>query len=324
MPVREMRLSFPTPQRPLWLSLLVASTLSAAVRPSRAADPGLDVASAGTPGMSECLSANETSITLRRDHKLRQARDRALICAATTCPDAVRDVCRRRATELSEAIPTVVFVATDAAGHDEVAVHVSMDGETISDHLDGTAIPVDPGQRTFTFHVAGQPPVEHLFVISEGQKSRREVITFGAVDPSASQGAPAALVAPASTSPWGSQRIAAIATGAVGIVGIGLGGIFGGLAASEWSSAKSACVGKSASCTTGTGAGAADESSASSKATVSTVGFIAGGVLLAGGVVLFVTAPKASSPPASAALHSLEIVPAAGPGGAWLTLRGAF
>jgi hypothetical protein len=37
-----------------------------------------------------------------------------------------------------------------------------------------------------------------------------------------------------------------------------------------------------------------------------------------------VTAPKASSPPASAALHSLEIVPAAGPGGAWLTLRGAF
>jgi hypothetical protein len=322
--MREMRLSSPIPRKPLWLSLLVASTLSTAVRSSRAAEPGLDVASAGTPGMSECLSANETSITLRRDHKLRQARDRALICAATTCPDAVRDVCRKRAIELSEAIPTMVFVATDAAGHDEVAVHVSMDGETISEHLDGTAIAVDPGQRTFTFQIAGQPPVEHLFVISEGQKSRREVIAFGAVDPSVSQGPGAGLAQPTSTSPWGGQRIAAIATGAAGIIGIGLGGIFGGLAASEWSSAKSACMGKSASCTTGTGAGAADESSASSKATVSTVGFIAGGVLLAGGVVLFVTAPKASSPPASAALHSLEIVPAAGPGGAWLTLRGAF
>lgn len=316
-----MRVSFEGSFRPIWASLLVAASVSTVVRPSRAAEPqGLDVASAGTPGMAECISANETSIALRRDHKLRQARDRALICAATSCPDAVRDVCRKRAVELSEAIPTVVFVAKDAAGHDQLAVKVAMDSEALTDHLDGTALAVEPGQHTFTFELAGQPPVEHLFVISEGQKDRREVITFGG---GAAEGSAPAPVGP--TSPWSTQRIAAVAAGAAGVVGIGLGGIFGGLASSDWSSAKSACMGKPVSCTTGAGAGAADESSASSKATVSTVGFIAGGVLLAGGVVLFVTAPKASSSlPASASLHSLEVVPAAGPGGAWLTLRGAF
>jgi hypothetical protein len=272
--------------------------------------------------MSECLSTNEAAITLRRDHKLRQARDRSLICAATTCPDAVRDVCRKRATELSEAIPTVVFVATDASGHDVVAVHVSMDGETLSDHLDGTAIPVDPGQRTFTFEVAGQPPVEHLYVISEGQKNRREVVTFGGSGPSASAGL---VAAPGGASPWGSQRIAAVATGGAGVVGLVLGGIFGGLAASEWSSAKSFCMHMTPTCTTSpTSPGAQDESSATSKATVSTVGFIAGGVLVAGGVALFVTAPSTSSHPASASLRGLELVPAGGPGGAGLTLRGAF
>jgi hypothetical protein len=39
-----------------------------------------------------------------------------------------------------------------------------------------------------------------------------------------------------------------------------------------------------------------DRSHAVTGATLSTVGFIAGGVLLAGGVTLFLTAPKGESP----------------------------
>jgi hypothetical protein len=130
--------------------------------------------------MSQCLAANESAVNLRGEHKLRQARQQSLVCAATSCPGEVRDTCQKRVAELSTAIPTVVFLAKDAAGHDLVAVKVSMDGEPMADRLEGAAVPIEVGQHKFTFEVAGQAPVEQSFVISEGQKDRRETITIGA------------------------------------------------------------------------------------------------------------------------------------------------
>jgi hypothetical protein len=329
MPLLEVPVSLlRTARRVASMSLLVVTTLPAVGSVARAADPAPDV----SPGLSECVSANESSITLRGAHKLRQSRDRALVCAATTCPDAVRAVCRRRTLDLSAAIPTVVFVAKDTAGHDKVAVSVSMDGELLASRLDGTAIPVDPGQHTFSFEAAGEPKVEESFVISEGHKDRREIITFlAAATTSTASAAPTpagqlVLTEPPATSgiAWNSQRIAAFATGGAGVLGIGLGAVFGGLASSDWSSAKSKCMGQPASCTTSPSSeGFKDESSASTKATVSTIGFIAGGALVAGGVTLFLTAPKTHGGPSSSA-RGIELVPAGGPGGAGLTLRGAF
>src|ERR1700689_444080 len=92
-------------------------------------------ASAANPTMSECLLANENAIKLRREHKLRQARDQALVCASSSCPGEVRDTCQARVRELSTAIPTVVFLAKDSAGQDVVAVRVSMDEEAVGDRL---------------------------------------------------------------------------------------------------------------------------------------------------------------------------------------------
>jgi hypothetical protein len=332
----------------VFFATLVLTVVVPATRPARAANPT----------MSECLSANESAIKLRGDHKLRQARDQALACSASTCPDEVRETCQLRVRDLNAAIPTIVFLAKDGAGHDIVAVRVSMDDEPIGDRLDGTAIAVDPGQHKFSFEAAGQAPVERSLVISEGQKDRREAITLGASATGASapptstptpatptpptpNPAPAipgvAAVPPASSDeassepapsagpPGRSQRLAGIVVGAAGVVGLAVGAVFGIVATSDWSSAKAACNGKPVSCTTSPSSpGFQDEGSAKTMATISTVGFIAGGVLAAGGVVVFLTAPRTASSEVPAATRGADLVPSLGPGGTGMMLRGWF
>ncbi len=316
-------------------TLALLTVLGAGARSARAAEPT----------MSECLSANESSIKRRGDHKLRQARDQSLVCAASTCPEEVRDACQLRVKNLIAAMPTIVFLAKDGAGRDVVAVRVSMDGEPIGDRLDGSAIPIDPGLHTFAFAVAGQRPVERSLVISEGQKDRRETVTLGApaagataapipapapTTPSVSAPSPVpsavAQVEPAPAgSPGGRQRVIGIVVGAAGVVGLGLGAVSGGIAASEWSSAKAACDGKPVSCTTNTTSpGFKDEGSATKMAAISTVGFIAGGVLAAAGVVVFLTAPRGSSGDAPASVPAMELTPSASPRGPGIVMRGWF
>jgi len=298
-----------------FLALAIPALLGAAARSARA-----------DPTMSECLSANESSIHLRGDHKLRQARDEALICASPSCPDEVRATCEQRITELIATIPTIVLLAKDGAGHDLSAVRVSMDGELLAERLDGTGVAVDPGPHAFTFEVPGQPPVEQSFVIGEGEKDRHETITLSVLPPVASATPSRILQAPVGTpttrsSPDRKQRIAGITVGAVGVVGLGLGAVFGGLTASEWSSAKQVCAGRSVSCTK-SGPGFEDESSAESSGTISTVSFIAGGVLAAAGVVFFVTAPTRSPSEVPASARGIELLPMGGPGGTGLMIRG--
>ena len=109
------------------------------------------------------------------------------------------------------------------------------------------------------------------------------------------------------------------------IYGLGLGAVFGIVAASDWSSAKAACNGKPVSCTTNPNSpGFRDKGSASTMATISTVGFIAGGALAAGGLVVFLTAPRAAPGETPASARGITLVPAVGPGGTGMTLTGWF
>ena len=67
-------------------------------------------------------------------------------------------------------MPTVVFEAKDAAGAIVFAVKVKMDGDLLAERLQGSALPIDPGEHTFTFEVAGRPSVEKHLMIFEGEK----------------------------------------------------------------------------------------------------------------------------------------------------------
>src|SRR3954469_7120312 len=74
------------------------------------------------PTVTECLAANEHSLSLREDRHLRAARDALLICAAKQWPSDVRKECIRGVDELNQSIPTLVFEARDPQGNDLAAV----------------------------------------------------------------------------------------------------------------------------------------------------------------------------------------------------------
>jgi hypothetical protein len=77
-------------------------------------------------------------------------------------------------------MPTIVFEVKDASGNELTAVRVTIDGELLASHLEGTAISLDPGEHTFAFAAEGQPKVEKKLVVHEGEKERHEVISLDA------------------------------------------------------------------------------------------------------------------------------------------------
>ncbi|MFI5387803.1 MAG: hypothetical protein ACHQ50_16970, partial [Fimbriimonadales bacterium] len=137
------------------------------------------VTRAADPTTADCLSASNTSIKLRTDHSLREARQQLLVCAARTCPSDISAECEHRLVAVNAAIPTLVFEVKDAGGNDLPAVSVMMDGKPLTERLEGTAISLDPGAHSFHFETAGQAPVDKMFVLHEGEKDRRERIVFG-------------------------------------------------------------------------------------------------------------------------------------------------
>jgi hypothetical protein len=107
-----------------------------------------------------------------------------------------------------------------------------------------------------------------------------------AVRPAGSHASTAPPAVPTATR----ARWAAVGVGAVGVAGIAVGSVFGAMAFSKWGDAQS-----QARSTATFGQANNTESTGKSDATVSTVAFIAGGLLAAGGVVLFVVSPSKGS-----------------------------
>jgi hypothetical protein len=278
--------------------------------PARAADP--------TP--SECVAESNASAQLEAAHALRRARARLLVCVSASCPALVREECARRMDQLTSAIPTVVFVARDAGGGELSAVKVTIDDEVVADHLEGTAVALDPGSHRLTVEAPGRPPLTREIILHEGEKDRREVFVVDAapapashppssdVPPSSDALAPGMPPAPAPGTGRGVRSLGLVLGGA-GVAGVVVGGVFGALTITSWGSANGECP-THAGCSS---QASQDRSNALSFATVSTVAFVAGGALLVGGLTVYLTAPKDAAPAARVDLA---------PGG--LTLRATF
>jgi hypothetical protein len=281
--------------RATYVFALTSAALLGIGKPVNAADPTI----------GECLAANDKSIALRNEHKLLAARTQLLVCAAASCPGEVRKECLRRIDLVNASLPTVVIEAKDGAGNDLAAVKVTMDGDVLAEKLDGSALSLDPGAHTFTFELAGQPPITKQLVIREGQKDRREVLQFGA-PPAATPATTAPAKGPAtasiessvdqvSSSSGGSQKTIAIVAAGVGVVGIGVGTIFGLSAMSKHDEANAKCPG---ACSDQAGVDLWND--ARTAGNISTIGFVVGGVGLATGAILWLTA----KPSRTTALHA--------------------
>jgi tetratricopeptide (TPR) repeat protein len=152
---------------------------------------------------------------------------------------------------------------------------------------------------------------------------REAELAVDTVDASATSGQPRAYggasAAPAPREPgWSTLRWAGVGVGAAGVIGVGVGAVFGIKAMSSASTADDFCEGNA--CTSQRGVDAANQ--ASSDASIANVGFIAGGLLLATGTVMFIFG--GDEEPESKRLGSVNVLPTIDPSELGVAVSGRF
>lgn len=250
--------------------------------------------------VTQCIAANEDSLTLRKEGRLLDARRALAACAATSCPEAIRQACRDRIPDLNRSIPSVVFDVKDASGYDLVDVTVSVDGQPGAP-VRATAVALDPGRHVFRFE-RGQASVELDVVLREGQKDQPVAVVLTETPPSKSASIGAAGVRAAATStetvgagePVGrspltesNQRTLGWVTGGAGIAVLAAGEILAFVAKSSYDGVVG-CAG-----TTCDNQTAVDTRNSARELGNVATGFVAaGGALMAAGLIVWITAPR--------------------------------
>jgi hypothetical protein len=254
---------------------------------------------------------------------------------ASTKGDKRANVAHDRAVRLEAQMPAIqITVATPSTP----GLEVTLDGSLVARSEWGTAEPVDPGPHTVKATAPQKQPwqttvtipsqkqtipvnVAHLLDVGEASPTTAPPVPPIPPPPSPSvhpavHEPPPPPVGETSPPPGRVQRILGFGGMGLGVVGVGLGTAFGLAAESKFKqsdSEKGGCIanmcGQPGLNTRATGL---------TFATLSTVGFVVGGLGLAGGIVLYFTAPKAT------ATTTMGIVPSVGPHDGALLLRGAF
>src|SRR5262249_27826056 len=117
---------------------------------------------------------------------------------------------------VEESMPSVVFRALDAEGHDVIDVRVLVDGALLTTELDGRAWPLDPGVHVIRYEHGGAAAVEERAVVQQGQKNRLLTLDLGS---SEAPRTPAPQGQPAPGRAW---LTSALAVGTVGAVALGV------------------------------------------------------------------------------------------------------
>jgi hypothetical protein len=199
----------------------------------------------------------------------------------------------------------------------------------------GVELPVDPGEYSIEASAPGRSTWTGSVKI--GKDGDKQTIAIPALEAAPGQGTPPPVgPTPAGASPappasgqadltadsgGGSKRTLGYVLGGVGIASLGVGTLFGVLAAQQASDAEddpALCPDKLCS-----KEGRKEIDSAKTKALISTIGFGVGVAALAAGVTLVLTTPDERTTRRSAPL-SARIVSSVGPDGGFVGLSGVF
>lgn len=213
---------------------------------------------------------------------------------------------RDRAEAVKPKLSRLVIVVPESS-RAMAGLELERDGVSVGQAQWGAAIPVDAGEHLVSARAAGKKPWEaRVQVLEQGQTVTVEVPALEAAPPPKPRVVGPPPVPDGSGRPSGStgsaQRIAGIVVGSAGVIGLGVGVAFGVTAISKQN--ESDADGHCDAANTCDDAGLALRGDAISAATVSTVGIIAGGAALVGGVVLVLTAPSAPGPAAGVGSRS--------------------
>lgn len=221
---------------------------------------------------------------------------------------AREDAARDRARALEPRLARLVVEVPTAARASGLTI--TRDGLPVGSGQWGAAIPVDPGSHVVDASAPGKAPWHaDVRVDTAGALGRITVPPLAEGPPSASGGDGM------EADPGRTQRVVGLVVGGAGLVGVGVGAVFGLQAISKYDQSEPFCTGNVCK------REGLDLRDASSRAgNNATLAFVAGGVATALGVVLYFTAPSRRP----AAHGAFRLIPAPALGGSTLTLQGTF
>jgi hypothetical protein len=264
--------------------------------------PGASAQSDRPPPTTEaCFSAAEQAQPLMKQRKLRAARRYLQVCAHEECPRAARNDCRSWLADVTQAEPTVVFVAREQRADGESRavedVRVSVDGEvTVPGQLGGGAVALDPGVHAILFEHAGFDPVEQRIDVREGERDREVDVVFranlaragSAQSPSPPRPPAEHEPAPAAEAPGRPVPALAYGLGAGAIVALGFGIYMEAVGLSDRSQLSDSCK-PSRTCAP------SDVSSARNRVAAGDIALGASALLFAGAAYVYFTRDPAPS-----------------------------
>lgn len=203
-------------------------------------------------------------------------------------------------------------------------VVVRRGNQRIDPSLYATPLPVDPGEYRIEVTAPGYEPWSAPITVAAGGASASVRVpgliksTAAPVPPSATQDAQQQAAdkheSPNKSKGISTQQTMGLVVGGVGLIGVGLGTYFGVRAISKNGDAEKLCP-EPGPCNDAEGVALTD--TAKESATASNIAFIAGGVLVATGAVLYLTGGKKNA-------DRMALVPLLGPGSAAASLSGRF
>jgi tetratricopeptide (TPR) repeat protein len=229
----------------------------------------------------------------------------------------------RKADELEPKLSRVLF-AMNAANREIEGLEVLHGESDLNRALWGSAVPVDPGPLTVKASAPGYEDFQITVEINPGPSEQTVKIAALTKLPEVPQAIAASAESKKesrletatpqeSAPPSSAQRTVGLVLGGTGLVGLGVGGVFGTLAYLNEQDAQKLCTGSTCP---PDGDGLDHSNKAQDYALVSTISFIAGGALLATGVILYYTAPS------SVQTANIQVTPTLG--GAHLSMGSTF
>lgn len=229
----------------------------------------------------------------------------------------------KRAKELESKLSRVLF-SIDPSNLQIEGFRVVHNDEVLNRALWGSAVPVDPGSMVIEASAPGYESLKLTLEVRRGPSEQEVLIAALLPLPEGKQDevSPQAAAAPDHNEekavenierPLSGRRTAGLVLGGTGLVGLAVGGVFGVLAIVNENQANKVCT--DSTCAAGSD-GVMHSNRAVTFGTASTIGFVAGGVLLATGAVLYLTAPSSD--------HTAKIQLSPTYGGAQLALGSTF
>ena len=238
---------------------------------------------------------------------------------------ARESVARKRAAALEPRLSKLTIeVPRSVAG-----LEVRRNGEVLGASAWNSPIPVDPGSYTVEASAPGKKKWSTLVTVGRngatvtvaiptleerGQPPPPSAAPADGATAGTDTAAPPSSAAPSSGESMSVERTVALALGGAGLVGVGIGSFFGLRSIAKHSDYETLCAGNPCPAAAGP---LHDQAVAAGNA--STVAFVLGGALIAGGAVLWLVAPQ----PASSSV-ALRVAPAVGPSAAGAMVAGAW